>query len=108
MAVFLFLFVKEDGSFDFWVMSPTSDARWGTCPAAAGGRKRRGNVHRSGRKNQAGEQRADFFGDRKAARSDNPEVGGRDPPSATKTPHQTVWVFFFACERRLAFYELDK
>ena len=58
-------------------MRPTSVARWVLPAAAAGGQKKAAGKYRSGRKNRGKRKPEDFFGHRKAARSDNPEIGRR-------------------------------
>ena len=68
----------------FRVMRLTSGARWASGTAAAGGRGRR--CPRSAAVEKIEEKRKpdDFFGNRKVARSDNPEVRGSSPLSATR------------------------
>ena len=59
------------------------------------GQKKAWRNYRSGRKNRGKRKPEDFFGNRKVARSDNPEVVGSNPSPATKNLRLWSEVFFF-------------
>jgi hypothetical protein len=64
-------------------MKPTSAARWELRAAAAGGRRRLPAISAAVEKREDQRKPEAFFGHRKAARSDNPEVVGSNPSPAT-------------------------
>ena len=65
-------------------MRTTSVARWGLRPCAAGGRRSKDGISAAVEKREGKRKREAYFGYRKAARSDNPEVAGSNPVPATK------------------------
>ena len=79
---FLFLFRKRLRLCSR-VMRPASAARWELRPPAAGGRSREGAITAAVEKSEEKRKPERFFGHRKAARSDNPEVVGSNPSPAT-------------------------
>ena len=77
----------------FWVMRQTSGARWASDAAAAGGRGRRCPRAAAVEKIEEKRKPDDFFGNRKVARSDNPEVRGSSPLSATNNANRKRYRF---------------
>ena len=78
---------STDGCFFlFRVMRPASVARWESGAAAAGGRRRQCPISAAVEKIEDKRKPDDFFGHRKAARRDNPEVVGSNPAPATIKP----------------------
>ena len=89
-GAFFILFRKRFAPSFVRVMRPTSGARWEKRAAAAGGRCRRPAFTAAVEKCEDQRKPEAFFGHRKAARCDNPEVVGSNPSLATTK--KTVFV----------------